>query len=84
MIEFHDVVGGVGVLLIVAAYLLLQLGRLGAANPWYSAANGLGALLVLVSLLFEFNLSAFLVEAFWLVISVWGLVKARRAAGGDG
>ena len=62
------------------AYLLLQMGRLDAADVRYSAGNGLGAALVLVSLGFEFNLSAFLVEAFWLVISIGGLVKARRAA----
>jgi hypothetical protein len=37
--------------------------------------NGIGALLVVVSLLYRFNLSAFLVEAFWFLISVYGLIK---------
>jgi hypothetical protein len=34
-----------------------------------------GALLVVVSLLYRFNLSAFLVEIFWLLISIYGLIK---------
>jgi hypothetical protein len=44
--------------------------------------NGIGALLVVVSLLYRFNLSAFLVESFWFVISIYGLLKfasERRA-----
>ena len=32
-------------------------------------------LLVLISLIYSFNLSAFLVEAFWLLISLYGLIK---------
>jgi hypothetical protein len=37
--------------------------------------NGLGASLILVSLTFEFNLSAFFIEVFWLVISTHGIVR---------
>lgn len=78
----HDVVGGAGVTCIVTAYLLLQMGRVRAASLGYSLTNAVGAALVLWSLVFEFNLSAFLVEAFWLVISVFGMVRALRPKGG--
>jgi hypothetical protein len=40
--------------------------------------NGLGAALVMASLLVEFNLGAFVLECFWLVISVIGLVRILR------
>lgn len=79
-----DVVGTVGVLLIVAAYLLLQTGRLDSKTSTYSAVNGLGSALVLASLTVDFNLSAVLIEVFWLAISLYGLYRAfarRRGAG---
>jgi hypothetical protein len=42
--------------------------------------NAIGALGVTLSLLFgTFNLAAFLLEAAWFVISIYGIVVARRA-----
>lgn len=72
-----DLAGVVGVALIVGTYLGLQTGRIETRDPRYSLLNGIGAALIIVSLCFDFNLSAFLVEAFWLVISVYGLAKRR-------
>jgi hypothetical protein len=34
-----------------------------------------GAALVMISLLFKFNLSAFLMEAAWALVALFGLVK---------
>ncbi len=73
--RWYDVVGSLGVLLVLLSYLLLQLGRLRATDFAYSAANGLGALLILVSLSFDFNLPAVLIEAAWLLISLFGLAR---------
>ena len=72
---WHDLLGNIGVVLILATYLLLQLEILSATSLLYSATNGLGASLILVSLIYEFNLSAFIIEAFWLLISIYGLVR---------
>ena len=72
---WYDIVGTVGVALIAVTYLLLQIGKLKSEDIRYSLLNGLGASLVIVSLLFEFNLAAFLMEAFWVLISVVGLVR---------
>ena len=74
-LSWFDLSGFLGVVLIVIAYLLLQLNRLPSSAPSYSLLNAVGALLVIVSLLFDFNLSAFLMEAFWFLISLFGLVK---------
>jgi hypothetical protein len=79
--RFHlfDVAGFAGVLLIIVAYLLLQLEKLPSSSPRYSLLNAAGALLIMVSLFFAFNLSAFIVEAFWFLISLLGLWRALRA-----
>ena len=76
--SFHwfDLAGFAGVLLIIVAYLLLQLEKLPSSSPRYSVMNAAGALLIMVSLIFAFNLSAFIVEAFWFLISLLGLSKA--------
>jgi len=76
--NFHlsDLVGFIGVLLIVVAYLLLQLDKLPSSSPKYSLLNAGGALLIIVSLIFAFNLSAFIMEVFWLLISLVGLWRS--------
>ena len=75
---WHDVLGSIGVAIVLAAYFLLQLERVSATRPLYLIANGLGALLILVSLVNEFNLPAFLIEIAWLLISVYGLIRCLR------
>ena len=76
--HWHDFLGNVGVALIIGAYFMLQTERLTSRSLPYLLANGLGAALILVSLLGEFNLSAFLVESFWVAISLYGLFKQRH------
>ncbi len=81
-LSWFDFAGFAGVVLIVAAYLMLQLNRLPSTAPVYSLLNAVGAFLVMVSLVFDFNLAAFLMEAFWFLISLIGLMRplvAKRA-----
>ena len=79
--HWYDFVGNVGVVIILLSYLLLQIGKVKIEDWRYSAANGLGALLILISLYFAFNLSSFVIELAWLVISLFGLFKAFNARG---
>ena len=72
---WYDIAGNVGVAMMVLAYLLLQTGKLRMNDLRYLLMNIIGAALVLISLLYSFNLSAFLVEVFWLLISLFGLIK---------
>ncbi len=74
-IEMHDVIGAFGVTLIVVTYFALQSGRL-ASGFRYSVLNGAGAAMILYSLIFDFNLPAFLVEFFWLLISIYGIYRS--------
>ncbi len=76
--HWHNLVGIAGVTLILVSYLLLQTGRMRASQPLYSGANATGATLVLFSLMYDFNLSAVIIESFWLLISVYGLWRSRR------
>jgi predicted membrane protein len=73
--SWFDLVGNIGVLLMVIAYLLLQLEKLSSSALSYLLLNAFGAILVIISLLFRFNLSAFFMEAFWLLIRLYGLSK---------
>jgi hypothetical protein len=73
-----DGIGMLGAALIVIAYFLLQIGRLDSMSLSFSVVNGLGALGIIYSLFYEFNLSAFAIESFWLVISVYGIYRALR------
>ncbi len=75
----HDVIGAIGVTLIIATYFALQAGRLRTGFR-YSLLNGVGAAMILYSLIFDFNLAAFLVEAFWLAISVYGIYRSLRSS----
>jgi hypothetical protein len=78
-LTWFDLAGFIGVLLIIIAYLLVQLDKLPSSSPRYSLLNAAGALLIIVSLIFTFNLSAFIVEAFWFLISLVGLWRSLSA-----
>jgi hypothetical protein len=69
-----DFLGNLGVITILWCYLSLQLGKMNSKDLMYSSLNALGAMLILISLFEEFNLSAFLIESFWLLISSFGII----------
>ena len=77
--SWYDLVGNIGVFVILAAYLALQLNKITHLDLIYSLANGLGAILIIISLIYEFNLSAFTIEFFWLLISLIGVVNYFRS-----
>lgn len=76
--QWHDLLGNLGFLCIIGSYFWLQIGRTSGQTRGYSLINAIGAALILVSLYHDFNLSAVLVEIFWLVISLLGLVISLR------
>ncbi|MEL6686105.1 MAG: hypothetical protein AAFP97_00615 [Pseudomonadota bacterium] len=76
-----DLIGLAGVVLILIAYFALQTERIASEDWRFSAINGLGAILIMISLYFTFNLASFVIEVFWLIISVYGLWKVWRRRG---
>ena len=77
-IEWYDLVGMAGVTLILFAYFLLQTGRIDPRGVTYSTANLIGAALITVSLIYDFNFSALLIEVCWMVISLVGIGRYFR------
>ena len=73
-----DLVGNIGVVVLIVAYLMLQLNKLSSDGLAYSVLNAAGASLIVVSLLFDFNLSALLMEVFWVLISFVGIYRYFR------
>lgn len=78
-LAWYDLVGTAGVVLILVAYFLLQTERWSGQSLSYSLVNLLGSLMITVSLLYDFNLSSFIIEVAWIAISIYGIVRARRA-----
>lgn len=79
-VAWYDCVGTVGVIMILVAYFLLQTERLSGQSVGYSVVNLLGSLMITVSLIYDFNLSSFIIEIAWIAISIYGIVRARRGA----
>ena len=73
-----DFVGNIGVVVLMITYLMLQLNKLSSASLAYSALNALGAGLIAFTLLFDFNLSALIMEVFWVLISFVGIYRYFR------
>ncbi len=71
----YDILGTVGVAIIIVMYVLLQIEKVRSDSLYYSLLNAVGAALIIVSLYFNFNFPAFIVEFFWLLISLFGVGK---------
>jgi len=80
-LQWQDWIGLVGTLMVLAAYFLLQAGRLQGNGMLYQALNLFGAAGVLASLHGKFNLSVLLLMAAWIVITVYGLVRTLKGMG---
>ena len=75
---WHDLIGNLGVGLVLWCYLRVQSGHMPADSLRYSVSNGLGAMLIMVSLTIDFNLSSFIIEVVWLCISLYGVYRYTR------
>ena len=76
--DLYTLIGSMGSILVIVVYFATQQGWL-TANDWrFPAANLLGAALIIVSLITAWNFAAFLMEVFWSLISIYGLVRSLR------
>jgi len=73
-----DAIGMLGTLLVLVAYYLMQLEYTDPRGFAYNMINFLGAVLLLFSLYFNFNLASVVMEVFWIGASLIGLWKYWR------
>jgi hypothetical protein len=77
-LEWYDWTGIAGTLMVLGAFFLLQAGRVSGTALAYQLLNLLGAGGVLVSLWGKFNVSVFVLELAWMVVSLYGIVRSLR------
>lgn len=70
-----DILGILGVLIILVYYFLLQVGKCTANSLGFSIGNFIGAILILVSLWDHWNLASVVIEIAWCLISIYGIFK---------
>ena len=73
--DIYQIIGFVGMLFIVYAYLLLQIKKYTITSFSYQVLNLVGAILLLISLFVHFNLGSFIIEVFWIIITLFGMYK---------
>lgn len=77
-----DIIGILGVLIIVVAYILMQIDKMNPKGFWFSLLNTIGAILILISLIYDWNLASFVMEVIWFSLSLYGTIKGYKASKG--
>lgn len=75
MTDYPNIIGNIGVLCFLSAYFLLQKEKVTHRGRLYLGLNLAGALMVIYSLMFDWNLPSFLLEAAWTMITMYGIYK---------
>lgn len=79
--DIYQWIGFVGMAFVVIAYLLLQVNKYTIKSLQYQLLNLVGAILLLISLFVHFNLGSFIIEVFWIVITLYGIfvnIKSKK------
>ncbi|WP_170418460.1 CBU_0592 family membrane protein [Ruegeria atlantica] len=73
-----DAIGSFGAMIVVAAYFATQMRMMNSDDLAFPILNLAGSVLIVYSLLQNFNLASMLIECFWIVISIIGIVQFIR------
>ncbi|EDN70163.1 conserved hypothetical protein, membrane [Beggiatoa sp. PS] len=65
----------IGMACVVFAYFAVERDWLDNKNIKFYVINLIGAILLLISLLINFNLGSFVIEIFWITISMMGIIN---------
>lgn len=79
---FFQALSVFGAALILAAYVLLQRGRIRSTDWSYLLANLLGALALTVVAVNDRRLGFIILEAAWAATSLWGMIARRKLSAG--
>jgi hypothetical protein len=75
--------GVLGAFIVLWAYHALETGRIKANNTRYYGANAISSLLLVISMVYRFDMAdagGVLTESCWLLISLRGAWRFRKAA----
>jgi len=75
----YNAMGFVAIVLFLWAYAMINLGYWNEKQARFHLPNLLGALLMMGSLLGNWNLSIFVLEICWSAISLYGIIKACKS-----
>ena len=75
MLTLPDIIGYIGVIILLGTYAALQLDNIDPKGFWYSFNNMIVAILITVSLVYKMNPASQVIEVFWFFISAIGLWK---------
>ncbi len=73
-----DAIGSFGALVVVSAYFATQMRMMNSEDLMFPILNLLGSVLIVYSLLQNFNLASMLIEGFWIIISLIGILQYFR------
>lgn len=73
-----NIIGVLGVVILLAAYLLVQTSKLSGGDYTYSVLNLVGSLMILYSVFYAWNIAAFIIEIAWAFISIYGIWRRYR------
>ncbi len=78
MLALANPLGILGVVLILIGYFLLSTDRWSAKSMRFQLVNCIGAILILYSLFFYWNLSSVVIEVAWIIISIVGMFRIMQ------
>lgn len=78
----HQIVSVAGAIMILAAYVALQTGRLGREDRLFHALNFFGSALLTWVAVVDRRVGFILLEAIWALLSLPGTLRGPRARAG--
>lgn len=73
--DIYQAIGFFGTIFVVGAYLMLQIDRVKNDDYSFILSNLIGSILLIISLIKHLNIGSFIIEIFWLIITIYGLIK---------
>ena len=73
--DITEAIGVLGFIFYMLSYFLLLTGKIKGTHNSYILMNLFAASCVLISLIHNFNLASALIQVFWIVISIIGLIR---------
>lgn len=76
--DLYQWIGFLGMGCIVWGYYLIQSQRTSYDNWGYLWLNLIGAILLIISLIVHFNFGSFMIEVFWIAITLFSMRKTWK------